>query len=193
MERTDYHMISADDVEYENSYAEEIMKHMDLDLSIAVASGNYDNYEYLVPRGAGRFVRNSFFNNAYGYYPEKMGYEAEILYSARRRGLKCVIIKSARFKHTRELGSGHHFYQFGASMRTLGYHPLFVLGRVIKYLSTGKPIGRLGAVYMLYYYLSFRPQDEGFDSMHDAETRREIRASQMLRIKQFFGVKRLRA
>jgi len=190
LEPTDYHMISTDDTEYEKDYADKIMKQMDLDTSIAIASGNYDKMDYTMPHGAGRFIRNSFFFSFHGYYPEKMGYESVILYTAIENGLKYRVIPEARFLHTRELGSGHHFYEFGASMRTLGYHPLFALGRFFKYFSTGKPIGRLGAIQMLYYYLAYKPKEDGYDSMYNAEIRKGIRMAQSNRIKRYIGSKK---
>ena len=183
----DYHMISADDTEYEQDYCQKIIRQMDSDSSIAIASGNYDDNDYTTPHGAGRFIRNSFFSSAHGYYPERMGYESLIFYSAIENNFKYKIIKEAKFLHTRKLGSNHHFYEFGASMRTLGYHPLFVLGRFTKYFSSGKPIGRIGSIYMLYHYLSYRPKDSGYDSMFDDEIRKNIRRIQTNRIKHYIG------
>jgi hypothetical protein len=188
LETTDYHMIAPDDVQYEHNYCEKIMRYMDSDSSIAIASGNYDNNNYLVPHGAGRFVGNSFFSSLYDYYPEKMGYESVIFYSAIQKGLKYMVIPEARFLHTRKLGSNHHFYEFGASMRTLGYHPIFALGRSLIYLLSGKPIGRLGSIYMLYHYLSYKPKEEGYDSMFDMETRKVIRRIQTKRIMTYIGL-----
>jgi len=189
LEVTDYHMISTDDTHYEEFYAEKIMHDMDSDNRIAVSSGNYDNNSYKTPHGAGRFVRNSFFNNVLGRYPEKMGYESVILQMSLYHGFKNVVNNDARFSHTRQLGANHHFYEFGASMRTLGYHPLFVLGRFIQCFLTGRPIGRIGAIRMLYYYLSYRPKQQGYDSMYDLEIRKAIRIRQKTRIKQIFGLR----
>ena len=189
LEVTDYHMISTDDTHYEEFYAEKIMHDMDSDNRIAVSSGNYDNNSYTTPHGAGRFVRNSFFNNVLGRYPEKMGYESVILQMSLYHGFKNVVNNDARFSHTRQLGANHHFYEFGASMRTLGYHPLFVLGRFIQCFLTGRPIGRIGAIRMLYYYLSYRPKQQGYDSMYDLEIRKAIRIRQKERIKQIFGLR----
>jgi hypothetical protein len=98
------------------------------------------------------------------------------------------VFADARFTHTRPLGKNHHFYEFGASMRTLGYHPLFALGRFALYFITGRPIGRTGALYMLYHYLTYRPKEAGYDSMYDEKTRRFIRKSQLTRIKSKLGV-----
>jgi glycosyltransferase involved in cell wall biosynthesis len=189
LEVTDYHMISTDDTHYEELYAEKLMHDMDSDNRIAVSSGNYDNNSYATPHGAGRFVRNSFFNNVLGRYPEKMGYESVILQMSLYHGFKNVVNNDARFSHTRQLGANHHFYEFGASMRTLGYHPLFVLGRFIQCFLTGRPIGRIGAIRMLYYYLSYRPKQQGYDSMYDLEIRKAIRIRQKTRIKQIFGLR----
>ena len=186
---TEYHMISTDDTHYEEFYAEKLMHDMDSDNRIAVSSGNYDNNSYTTPHGAGRFVRNSFFNNVLGRYPEKMGYESVILQMSLYLGFKNVVNNDARFSHTRQLGANHHFYEFGASMRTLGYHPLFVLGRFIQCFLTGRPIGRIGAIRMLYYYLSYRPKQQGYDSMYDLEIRKAIRIRQKTRIKQIFGIR----
>jgi glycosyltransferase involved in cell wall biosynthesis len=189
LEKTDYHMISTDDTQYEEFYAEKIMRKMDEDKIIAISSGNYDNNSYATPHGAGRFVRNSFFNNVLGQYPEKMGYESVILQMSLYHGFKNLVNNEARFSHTRQLGSNHHFYEFGASMRTLGYHPLFVLGRFMQCFVTGKPIGRMGAIQMLYYYLSYKPKQMGYDSMYDPEIRQAIRIRQKTRIKQIFRLR----
>lgn len=185
LQTTDYHMISTDDTLYEETYCEKIIKAMDDDPLLAIASGTPDTQDYVTPRGAGRFIRNSFFSSVHGYYPERMGYESLILHTAVLNGFRYTVIPGAKFTHTRTLGSNHHFYEFGASMRTLGYHPLFVLGRFAKYFSSGKPLGRLGAVYMLYHYLSYRPVTEGYDSMYDTHLRNSLRRMQIRRIRRY--------
>jgi glycosyltransferase involved in cell wall biosynthesis len=185
LESTNYHMISTDDTVYEKDYCEKIINRMDLDSSIAIASGTYGNYSSTTPHGAGRFVSNSFFFSILGSYPQKMGYESAILYLALANGFRYTVIPEARFVHTRLLGSSHHFYEFGASMRTLGYHPIFVMGRFFKYFLSGTPIGRLGSLYMLYHYLFYKPKSQGYDSMYDLEFRKSIRAIQVTRIRRY--------
>jgi glycosyltransferase involved in cell wall biosynthesis len=189
LEKTDYHMISTDDTHYEDSYAVKIMNKMDADTNIAISSGNYDTNSYATPHGAGRFVRNSFFEEFLGLYPEKMGYESVILQMSLYHGYKNFVNNDARFSHTRKLGADHHFYEFGASMRTLGYHPIFVLGRFAQCFLTGQPIGRMGAVHMLYYYLSYKPKQDGYDSMYGPEIRKAIRMRQRARLAQIFRLR----
>jgi glycosyltransferase involved in cell wall biosynthesis len=184
---TDYHMISTDDTVYDPDYAEKVVRYMDDNLEIAVASGNYEEQKVVTPHGAGRFVRSTFFDRHHGLYPEKMGYESLVLHTAMQQGYKFAVLDEARFVHSRPLGKNHHFYEFGASMRTLGYHPLFALGRFFLYFVSGRPIGRLGAIYMLYHYLSYRPKVAGYDSMHDEEIRRYIRKHQLSRVRRKLG------
>ncbi len=180
---TDYHMIGTDDTIYTKDYAEKIITFMDRNKDYAVVSGNFGGVGYKTPRGAGRFVRNSFFYDEYHHYPEKMGYESAILIASRKNGYKETILKEAKFEHTRPLGQDHHFYEFGASMRTLGYHPLFAFGRFFLYFGTSKPIGRVGALYMLYYYLSYKPKLEGYDSLYPDDIRKFTRKTQIDKIK----------
>jgi hypothetical protein len=141
-----------------------------------------------MPHGAGRFIRNSFFENTYwhGYYPERMGYESAILYEANHCGYVYSVLNDARFEHIKPLGRTHKFIEFGASMHTLGYHPVFALARFSKYFVTGSVTGRIGALYMLYYYLTYKPKSEGYDSMYDEKIRKYVRKKQVDRLKKVF-------
>jgi glycosyltransferase involved in cell wall biosynthesis len=185
LKRTKYHLIATDDTEYKPDYVEKLIKCMNSDEKIAIASGTYACYVPVMPHGAGRLVRNSFLEGSIwrGYYPEKMGYESAILYEAERCGYRHIVLTDARFKHTKPLGQSHKFYEFGASMRTLGYHPLFAMGRILKYLFTGEVTGRIGALYMLYYYLTYMPKADGYDCLYDEGVRLYIRNYQLRRLK----------
>ena len=192
LHKVDYHLIATDDSVYSKDYAEKIIAHMDSHPDVAIVSGNYTKYKPVMPHGAGRFVRNSFFESAYwhGYYPEKMGYESAILYEANHRGYVYSVLNDARFEHTKPLGGTHKFIEFGASMQTLGYHPLFALARFFKYFITGSVTGRVGALYMLYYYLTYKPKPDGYDSMYSEKIRKYVRKKQLDRLKKmFFGFK----
>ena len=162
---------------------------MDNKKNYAIVSGRFDDNKYKTPRGAGRFVRNSFFNKVYGKYPEKMGYESVVLIAAKKNGYDYANLSDARYEHIRPLGQNHHFYEFGASMRTLGYHPLFAIGRFFIYFVTNKPIGRRGALYMLYHYLFYKPKDNGYDSMYPEDIREFTRKIQSNKIKSILKLK----
>ena len=181
---TTYHMIATDDTTYPPGYAKELVDFMDGNSSIAITSGNYTKYVPDKPHGAGRFVRNSFFEQTHwgGLYPELMGYESAILYESERLGHCYTILPDAKFHHSRPLGTHHKFYEFGASMKTLGYHPIFVWGRFAKYLATGEVTGRVGAFNMMYYYLSYKPKSVGYDRLYDVQLRRFVREIQKRRM-----------
>jgi glycosyltransferase involved in cell wall biosynthesis len=185
LQMTAYHMIATDDTTYSEDYSQKVIAHMDSNPNIAIASGNCTKYIPVMPHGAGRFIRNSFFEKTrwHGYYPEQMGYEAAILYEANRCGYFCSVMNEARFDHTRPLGTNHKFYEYGASMRTLGYHPMFALARFLNCFITGKAVGRKGALYMLYYYLKYNPKPEGYDSVYSEEIRRYVSKKQIERLK----------
>jgi glycosyltransferase involved in cell wall biosynthesis len=191
LSRTDYHLIATDDTVYNDDYAEKIINFMDSHPNVAMVSGNYANSKPVTPHGAGRFVRNSFFDGCcwHGYYPWKMGYESAILFEAVRYGFTYMVLDDARFQHTRSLGKNHKFREYGASMKTLGYHPVFVFGRCVKCLLTGNLPGRIGALYMLYYYLTYRPQLYGYDSMHSPDITGFVRQEQVDRIKNIWKKK----
>lgn len=184
---TVYHLIATDDTIYEKRYCEKVILYLEKNPNIAIASGTYCTSPPKMPHGAGRFVRNDFIDNSEwnGFYPEKMGYESAILYEAERCGFTHRVIFDAKFEHIRELGKNHKFYEFGASMQTLGYHPLYAFGRFIKYFVTGEITGRLGSLYMFYYYLSYKPKQIGYDSMYDENLRKYIRNRQYKSIKKF--------
>jgi glycosyltransferase involved in cell wall biosynthesis len=192
--KCDYHMIATDDTVYPPDYAERITNYLDLNPLVAVVSGSYNRYA-LVPTGAGRFVRNSFFEKTawHGYYPEKMGYESAMLYEAKRCGYNHHVIEDVEFEHTRPLGKEHRFFEFGASMRTLGYHPIFAFARFLKYFSTGEVTTRKGALYMLYYYLTYRPALDGYHSKYNDEIRRYVRSNQLERLTNLLFRKHRRA
>jgi glycosyltransferase involved in cell wall biosynthesis len=185
LKTTKYHLIATDDTEYSPEYVEALVHSMDSDEKIAIASGTYSKNVPVMPHGAGRLVRNSFLEDSMwkGFYPEKMGYESAVLYEADRCGYNHIVLSNARFKHTKPLGQSHKFYEFGASMQTLGYHPLFALSRILKYFITGEVTGRIGAFYMLYYYLSYEPKSNGYDSLYDERIRNYIRNYQLKRLR----------
>ena len=185
LKRTKYHLIATDDTEYSPEYVEALVHLMDSDEKIAIASGTYYENVPVMPHGAGRLVRNSFLEDSMwkGFYPEKMGYESAVLYEADRCGYDHIVLSNAKFKHTKPLGQSHKFYEFGASMQTLGYHPLFALSRILKYFVTGEVTGRIGALYMLYYYLSYEPKSNGYDSLYDERIRNYIRNYQLKRLR----------
>lgn len=84
----------------------------------------------------------------------------------------------------------HKFREFGASMRTLGYHPLFALARFLKYFVTGTVTGRIGSLYMLYHYVTYKPKLKGYDSMYSKKIRHQVRQKQINKLKDILSLHR---
>jgi len=164
-----YHLILAGDTILDHDYAERIIKEMDKNPNIAVASGNCTVEDAVAPHGGGRFVRQSFFYKFYNKYPEIVGYESEILLKAQISGYETVVFNKVRFNHVDQLGGKNNFSEFGQGMKALGYHPLFVLARAVYTRN----------VKMLWYYLRFRPQKTGYYSRFPEEFRKEVRSRQL--------------
>lgn len=174
----DYHMVSAGDVIFPKNYAASIISEMDKDPSIAVSSGTVASENVrMMPTGGGRFVRQSFFYSHYDKYPSIVGYESEILFRARIQGYKLAVYEHAQFKHVDDLGHKNNFIEFGWGMRALGYHPLFVLGRVLLAIFGKGEMSSRGALCMFWRYLTYKPRD-GYYSLFPAEFRQKVRAMQ---------------
>jgi len=183
LEKTDFHLIATDDTVYEVKYAEKILAVIKDNPHIVIASGNFDDNRYVTPHGAGRFVNNKFFEKNDGFYPEKIGYESFILYKATKDGYDYKMVSNAKFRHIRELGQDHRFSDWGQSMKALGYHPLFVLERFLIDFIKNKPIGRVGTISILYYYLTYKPNNYGYNSLYQKELRDYIRMCQINQFK----------
>jgi glycosyltransferase involved in cell wall biosynthesis len=180
---TDYHMIASDDCTYEKDYANKIISYMDKNQDKVFVSGNYEKSKYNVPRGSGRFVRSAYFNKFHTFYPERMGYETVILYEAEMVGFNYAVLDYAKYSHNRALGTNHGFSETGPIMKILGYHPLFAFNRFLVYFVTGKPIGRRGAIRMLYDFVFYRPHRNTFDMVYRKELRDHIRKKQFKRLR----------
>ncbi len=153
---TEFFMVSGDDCAYPENYAEVLLKRMANDTRIAIASGRaagqLDNSLDKFPSGSGRMIRYQFWSEIGNRYPVRAGGETWIVYKALASGLKVRVYEDLRFDHLRPQGSQHKYVDWGASMHNLGYHPLFVIGRLAKNL-VNQNFGLEGSLNMVRGYL----------------------------------------
>jgi|SRR5208283_4974507 len=133
---TDYTMISGDDCEYPPGYCESVMRLMAQNPRLVVASGHpsqfgFRTYEH-TPSGSGRIIKTTFLKEIGFKFPVKAGWEAWLLYEASQSGYQTKLLKGISYIHVRPRGAKHAFTYWGAAMYTLGYHPLYAMGRIIK-------------------------------------------------------------
>ena len=132
----DYVMISGDDCVYPANYANSIIQQMNGDVRIAVASGLPDERGVISqehsPSGSGRIIRTKFLADVGSRFPVRAGWEAWLLFKAAQMGLETQVFSDLTYSHVRARGSSHQFTYWGAAMFTLGYCPLYALGRIMR-------------------------------------------------------------
>jgi len=134
----EYTMISGDDCEYPMDYCQFVANKMNQNRRLVVASG-YPTEVGLrasehTPSGSGRIIKTSFLQEIGFRFPVKAGWEAWLLYEASRHGYETQLLREISYKHVRPRGAKHAFTYWGAAMYTLGYHPLYAMGRITKNL-----------------------------------------------------------
>jgi len=135
---TDYTMISGDDCEYPIDYCQSVTNKMHQNPRLVVASGcpiaaGLRAPEH-TPSGSGRIIKTSFLRKIGFRFPVKAGWEAWLLYEASQDGYETQLLSGISYTHVRPRGAKHAFTYWGAAMYTLGYHPLYAMGRITKNL-----------------------------------------------------------
>ena len=131
---TDYMMVSGDDNELSQDYAETLLDRMESNPKLVVTSG-----EWLIsrarrgdqmPHGGGRFVKTSYMKEIGGQYPVAYGWETWLLYKALELGYKVRLYPDVRYKHLR-LFQSVHLFGWGRAMYSLGFPSYFVSPQIL--------------------------------------------------------------
>lgn len=182
----EYCMITGDDCIFPNHYAETLLKVIESDPRLVVASGDWGAKPppdmIKAPQGAGRIVRESFMTLLGGRYPEQYGWESWILYKALQMKYRILNLTKLRFVHSRSY-SGKQTFNWGRGMWTLGYDPLFVLARIAKnILFADEPLNFSANLAMFAGYLSGFLQSDAYSEPFDKDLRRYVAKSQRSRL-----------
>ncbi len=184
--RTEFFMISGDDCSYPTSYAETLISRMQSNARLVVASGLPSSTgaftrEHAVS-GSGRMIKSRFWVEVGGRYPVKAGWETWLLYTAAMTGRETRLFNDLHYQHVRPRGATHQFAYWGAAMGTLGYHPLYALGRISKNALI-RSIGVKGSVNMLRGYVQSQlGSEDPFISPFDPHLKEFVRGEQSRRI-----------
>lgn len=183
---TEFFMISGDDCKYPEDYAETLIGRMKREPDIVVASGRPSSggvaSEEHVPSGSGRMIASKFWHEIGGRYPNKAGWETWLLYKAEERGFKVRLFDDLAFEHAHPRGAKHQFLYWGAAMQTLGYHPLYAMGRITKNMITRSMSPRGSMIFFRGYLQACLGSEDPFISPFEPALRRFISASQTKRI-----------
>ncbi len=184
---TRYLMISGDDCVYPQHYCEYILNKMNGNQRIVVASGDIEGVRHPdeTPRGAGRFIRTSFLSRVGGYFPPYYGYEGWILQKALQLGYTIMNYPKARYRHLRRMGEKHKFKDWGLAMKCLGYYPLEVLYRFVRYALMDRRVS-IGYMRVLWDYFIYsmiaKAGEDPYYHFFDEDLRDYIRRKQKVRI-----------
>jgi glycosyltransferase involved in cell wall biosynthesis len=184
--RTDFFMISGDDCSYPTSYAETLITRMQSNARLVVASGLPSSTgaftrEHAVS-GSGRMIKSRFWIEVGARYPVRAGWETWLLYTAAMKGHETRLFNDLHYQHVRPRGTAHQFAYWGAAMGTLGYHPLYAVGRISKNALI-RSIGVKGSANMLRGYIQAQLGGEDpFISPFDPQLREFVRREQSRRI-----------
>lgn len=158
----DYMLQCGADVVLPLNYIEELVKRMEKDLRLVIASGVvHGEYTYRShARGAGRMYKIWFWNQHIKKYPFVYSWESSPLYKALSLGFKVQSFPDLEMSALRATREYKIFY--GYAMRELGYLPPYALGRCLLAIAKNHKIG----LKMLYTYLTspFRPYDKAISN-----------------------------
>ena len=183
----EYYLTGTDDVVFQINYVERLIEKFNEDPNLVVVSGSrgLEASDYLLlPEGAGRLVRMSYFKKIGFHYPPFYGYESWILYKALQLGYKVLKVNDLKYEHLRKFGVGHKFIEYGPAMRCLGYHPLFVLARVLRNLVVTKTgISKSASIRMFFDFLfESKWRDDPYFHYFEPELREFVRNLQKNRL-----------
>jgi len=184
----DFILISSDDIVFPPNYVQSLISEMERNPKLAIASGTRGlrQSDYMsFPEGAGRLIKDSFFRRIGYSHPPYYGYEPWILYKALQMGYDIKKFQNIRYGHERTFGIGHNFIEYGPAMKCLGYHPLFVLARVVRNLAMPKKTGisRRASLRMIGDYLfDSRWKNDPYYRYFEPELRKFVHSLQRKRL-----------
>lgn len=187
-ERFDYSLITGDDCVFPSGYCETLLSEMEKSRRLVIASGSSGGHPSPdavgFPEGAGRLVREDFWDRLGRRYPVAYGWEAWLVFKALQLGCQVECLQPLRYVHTRSRGSAHGFRFWGKAMRALGYHPLVAFGRIAKnMLYHGAPVPFSGSISMLAAYLfPGGSESDPYQLDYDTGIRCFVRRYQAMRI-----------
>lgn len=183
----DFLLISSDDVFLPENYVELLTREMENDSRLAVVSGSrgISQSDFMsLPEGAGRLIRLAFFKEIGYSHPPYYGYEPWLLYKAMLLGYSVKKRSDVQYEHARKFGAEHKFVEYGPAMRCLGYHPFFVLARVLRNILLSRTgISKTASLRMLIdYLLESKWKSDPYYHYFEPELRKFVRTNQKRRL-----------
>ncbi len=155
----DYLLIIGADTILPRTYIEDLLQEMEREPNLGILSG-HDASEYFspdFPRGSGRLIRATIMKKM-RLFPLIYSWENYVVFFAMAMGFTVRCDERFTYQLQRPTGRGaeRHLY-WGRVMKEMGYHPLYVLGRMIAAIGRGQ-LG-LAAKLFIGYLTTTYPQE----------------------------------
>ena len=174
----DYVMVLGADHLLPSNYIYEIVRRMEKERRVAVASGVVRGEGgTALPRGSGRVVRYEFWERLGLKYPLNYGWESYLLFKALAMGYEVRVYRDLVTSILRLTGSKTDTLSYGKAMKALGYPAPYVLARAIVNLRRGLK----SSVRMLAGYFSLGKDIKTYES----EVRLCVKSYVISRVKGF--------
>jgi glycosyltransferase involved in cell wall biosynthesis len=133
------------------NYISKIITIMEKNDSLVIASGviKGESQRDTSPRGSGRIIKYDFWKKLGLRYPCWYGFESYIVYNALVNSYQVKVVRDVIGWSQRPTGKTTNYKNYGKAMRALGYHPLYLLGRIILTVKNNPK----GALKMISGYL----------------------------------------
>jgi glycosyltransferase involved in cell wall biosynthesis len=127
-----YILILGSDHVLSPDYVSKIIEIMEQDDQTVIASGiiKGEPQRDTSPRGSGRVVRYDYWKKLGLQYPLGYGFESYIVYKALVNCFNVRVIRNAISWSQRPTGKTTNYRNYGKAMKSLGYHPLYAMGRI---------------------------------------------------------------
>ena len=132
-EDVDYVLLLGADHRLPLGYIETILKEMENNPNIVVASGRIEGEPYLenAPRGSGRIVNTRFWRDVNGLrYPVEWGWESWLFFKAMQMNREARCFRDIVTEVSRQTSLSKALF-LGKGMYALGYHWRYALARIL--------------------------------------------------------------
>lgn len=150
----DYILVIGADTQLEPKYLEKLLAEFSINSKLALASG-YPPHVPMNPdhaRGSGRVFDARFWKWYGEKYPVSYGWESQCQLECLRVGLEVRSFPYIKFQVSRKGQGTLDFYDWGRGMRAMGYNPIIVILRGIRFIVS--QYGIKAAVRLLSGFLS---------------------------------------
>ncbi len=123
------------DTQFESEYIEKMNKKFEENPRLAVASGMNPKYPINPDhaQGSGRYYPYRFWKWYGEQFPISYGFESQCLMECRRLGLVVKSFPDVHFDFSRVPEGTVDFFHWGKMMRALGYNPVIVVMRAVRF------------------------------------------------------------